>query len=237
GDNKEKLADHMDEIADKWKAMSKDERVEATKDHLEVLADNRVNRELGHHNASLAAFHDSRLTVDSCQEAVSNMLACLSVRTGDESILISVHSDVSHFNAPRVYATSDRVFEFFALAFKVRPEELGKRMEGYMLSGIEGVVTSYAQQLLNEKAALAQLILDKLQQCAGKTKISRMLYTNFGERITAPHGIVLKNWPPGIKFVCPSSLTTAADVRLLTASFQNDNTHFYKLSTSEYNEW
>ncbi|KAJ3751887.1 hypothetical protein EV360DRAFT_10603, partial [Lentinula raphanica] len=231
--DKEKLSNHITEIAKKWAAMNEEERIEATKDHIDVLEENRVNREIGHHNTSLAAFHDSRLTLDGCEEALMR----LAMRTGNESILISVRSDLSHFNAPRVVVSSNRIVEFFSLAFKMGPDELGKRMEGYMLSGIEGVVTSYAQQLQNEKAKLAQLILDKLQQCAGKTKVSRMLYTNFGERITAPFGIVLKNWPPGIKFVCPSSLTTGADVRLLTASFQNDNTHFYKMTASEYAEW
>ncbi|KAJ3817587.1 hypothetical protein F5880DRAFT_1618140 [Lentinula raphanica] len=233
GGDKEKLSNHITEIAKKWAAMNEEERIEARKDHIDVLEENRVNREIGHHNTSLAAFHDSRLTLDGCEEVLMRLAMC----TGNKSILISVRSDLSHFNAPRVVVSSNRVVEFFSLAFKMGPDELGKRMEGYMLSGIEGVVTSYAQQLQNEKAKLAQLILDKLQQCAGKTKVSRMLYTNFGERITAPFGIVLKNWPPGIKFVCPSSLTTGADVRLLTASFQNDNTHFYKMTASEYAEW
>ncbi|KAJ3831296.1 hypothetical protein F5878DRAFT_549720 [Lentinula raphanica] len=230
---KERLSNHITEIAKKWATMNEEERMEATKDHIDVLEENRVNREIGHHNTSLAAFHDSRLTLDGCEEALMRLAMC----TGNESILITVRSDLSHFNAPRIVVSSNRVVEFFSLAFKMGPDELGKRMEGYMLSGIEGVVTSYAQQLQNEKAKLAQLILDKLQQCAGKTKVSRMLYTNFGERITAPFGIILKNWPPGIKFVCPSSLTTGADVRLLTASFQNDNTHFYKMTASEYAEW
>ncbi|KAJ3725501.1 hypothetical protein C8R42DRAFT_575693 [Lentinula raphanica] len=208
GGDKERLSNHITEIAKKWATMNEEERMEATKDHIDVLEENRVNREIGHHNTSLAAFHDSRLTLDGCEEALMR----LAMRTGNESILITVRSDLSHFNAPRIVVSSNRVVEFFSLAFKMGPDELGKRMEGYMLSGIEG-------------------------QCAGKTKVSRMLYTNFGERITAPFGIILKNWPPGIKFVCPSSLTTGADVRLLTASFQNDNTHFYKMTASEYAEW
>ncbi|KAJ3720929.1 hypothetical protein C8R42DRAFT_551517, partial [Lentinula raphanica] len=223
----------MSEIAKEWAGMSKDEQIEATRDHIEVLHKNRLNREVGRHNASLAAFHDTRLTLDDCEDALTR----LAMRTGDQSFLLTVRSDSGHFNQPRVFVTSDRVTEFFALAFKLRPEELSKRMEGYMLSGIEGVVRTHAQQLCFEKSKLSELILNKLQRCAGKAKITRMAYTNFAEHVTASHGIVLKNWPPGIKFVSPSNLTTASDVRLLTTSFENDVTHFYKMTNAEYSEW
>ncbi|KAJ3832268.1 hypothetical protein F5878DRAFT_666726 [Lentinula raphanica] len=233
GAPREKLTAHMGDIAKEWGAMSKDEQIEATRDHLETLHQNRMNREAGHHNAALAAYHDTRLTFDDCQDALTR----LGMRTGDQSILITVRSDSGHFNQPRVFVSSDRVTEFFALAFKLGPDELSKRMEGYMLSGIEGVVRTHAQQLCLEKSKLSNLILEKLQHCAGKAKVTRMAYTNFAEHITASHGVILKNWPPGIKFVSPSNLTTASDVRLLTTSFENNVTHFYKMTSAEFAEW
>lgn len=65
-------------------------------------------------------------------------LGKLNGRTGDESLLITVRSDPTHFNAPLVYRTGERVDEFCNLGLKASPEEIGTRMEGYMISGVSG---------------------------------------------------------------------------------------------------
>ncbi len=91
-------------------------------------------------------------------------LARLNARTGDESILITVRADTSHFNPPEVYTTSKRVDDFFDTGIKVPREEVAARMEGYMISGVEGVVRTYTQQLQQDKKDLALLVIEKLRE-------------------------------------------------------------------------
>ncbi len=76
GAPRERVNNHMRDIAIKWAGMTKEEKEsDELKAHAKKLEDNKENKEIGchhgHKNASLAAFHSSRLTVDSCKDAVS----------------------------------------------------------------------------------------------------------------------------------------------------------------------
>lgn len=62
----------MTEIASKWAEYSKEEREELTLEKVKLLGLERENREIGHHNVPLAAFHDTRLTYMDIVESVSN---------------------------------------------------------------------------------------------------------------------------------------------------------------------
>lgn len=142
----------MADIALKWAGLTQEERSAATLEKVKALALARENKEVGHHNVPLAAFHDTRLTYTDIVEAVSKyslplvlfksnlilnlQLRKLNGRTGDESLLVVVRSDTTHFNGPLVYRTGERVDEFCNLGLKMAPEDIGTRMEGYMISGV-----------------------------------------------------------------------------------------------------
>lgn len=149
---RKKIQECMAGIASKWATLTPHERSEITLEKVKALSLARENREVGRHNVPLAAFHDTRLTYTDVVEAVSKQLnfscslilmlklqlAKLNGRTGDESLLVLVRSDSTHFNAPLVYRTGERVDEFCNLGLKASSEDIGIRMEGYMISGVSG---------------------------------------------------------------------------------------------------
>ncbi|THU85585.1 hypothetical protein K435DRAFT_618384, partial [Dendrothele bispora CBS 962.96] len=220
------------EIAEKWKAMSEDEQKAATESAMKELGDHRENRHLGAHNSAISTFHDFRTSMD----AVKLELQRLNARTGTEVVLIAVRSNVSHFHRPEVVMTSDRPMDFFNMAFKQPISDVAARMEGYMISGVEGLVRNHQQRLLQKKSELRNLVYKKLQECAGRSKIPRMYYVNFADKITRVHRIVVKNWPLE-KFINPSSLGSMIEVELLLNAWNSGTTYFHKLTSSEYEDW
>ncbi|KAG1729163.1 hypothetical protein EDB19DRAFT_1913534 [Suillus lakei] len=153
------------EIAEKWNAMSQQEKIDITKDLMEDLEEHCNNKSLTSHNVPISAFHDIRATLDS----VTQMLANLSARTG-----------------------YDRVGDFFQLTLKETPSNFATHLKGYCTSGVTGVISNYKKSFLQLKSKTSTLILDKLHD-ATQVPVSRMYYVNFNENITAQHGVVLEN--------------------------------------------
>ncbi|KAG1869943.1 hypothetical protein F4604DRAFT_1583844 [Suillus subluteus] len=120
------------DIAEKWNAMSQQEKIDATEGLMEDLEDHRNNKALASHNIPINAFHDIRATLDS----VTQTLATLSARTGCHTALITVRGDLDHYNRPYVYLSDDRVGDFFQLALKETPSNFATRLEGYCTSGL-----------------------------------------------------------------------------------------------------
>ncbi|KAF9067578.1 hypothetical protein BDP27DRAFT_1364781 [Rhodocollybia butyracea] len=200
---------------------------------LKLQRDQRENRLIGHHNVALAAFHNTQLTFDNVSEEMTR----LAMHTGDEAFLVVVHSNMTHYNKPLVYQSSERVDEFLSLELKVSPDDFARKLEGYVISGVQGVVQNHAQQLLSQKKDLAALIKLKLDQCIGKQKVPRMMYTNFIEHITRKFQVVVKSWPQSIPFKSPSELATSTKVWVLTNAWELGTMHFYKMTSSEFKDW
>ena len=70
-----------------------------------------------------------------------------------------------------------------------------------------------------------------------KTKISRMIYTNFDDAITDKHGVVVEGWPPGIKFCSPSDIKTRNEVKVLFHAWESGTAKFRLMSTAEWKAW
>lgn len=68
---KKKAHEVIGPIAEKWQALSKDEREKYTEDKIAELRDIREMRELGTHNVQLSAFHDTRMTLELLDEEVN----------------------------------------------------------------------------------------------------------------------------------------------------------------------
>ncbi|KAF5371142.1 hypothetical protein D9758_004172 [Tetrapyrgos nigripes] len=232
GQPRKKIPECIREIGEKWRSMSKDEQREMTAEVLATLEVNRENRELGGHNSSLSAFHDIRTTM----EDAKLLLQRLNARTGAEAAIMVVRSNQDHFNPPDAWVTSDRVESFFEMVFKENPNAIATRLEGYCIAGIDGCTRNYVQETVEMKKELVQIINQKLQAAAGKTRIPRMYYKNFDEHITKNHGLKLIGWPLE-KFCSPSELATRVEIQIVKNAFESDTAHFYKMSNVERKEW
>ncbi|KAF9064133.1 hypothetical protein BDP27DRAFT_1426158 [Rhodocollybia butyracea] len=178
GEPRRKIHKCMGEISASWAKLTTEEQIQLTEDRLNVLQDQRENHTIGCHNVALAAFHDTRSTFDN----ISQELDRLTMRTGNEEFLVVVRSNLAHYNIPLVCTT-----------------------KGYMISGVQGIVQNHAQRHLSQKKEVAALIKSKLDECVGKQKVPRMMYTNFAEHITRNFRVRVKNWPLDT-FKSPSDL-------------------------------
>ncbi|THU80799.1 hypothetical protein K435DRAFT_809605 [Dendrothele bispora CBS 962.96] len=122
------------------------------------------------------------------------------------------------------------------MAFKQTPHLIASRLEGYCISGVEGITRNYVQETIQMKKNLVQLIQDKLNAAAGKTKVPRMYYKNFDQHIMAKYGIKIVNWPLE-KFRCPSKIPTRVEVQLLMSAWESGTTYFHKMTSAEWKDW
>ncbi|KAK7444529.1 hypothetical protein VKT23_015207 [Stygiomarasmius scandens] len=136
GEDRQKVDACIREIADKWQEMSDEERKAATDEALQELNESQENQFIGRHNSAISAFHDARATLN----AVKLELQRLNARTGVESVVISVQSNLAHFLCPDIFVTSDRVPNYFNMAFKQPLVDIAQRLEGYIISGVEAKI-------------------------------------------------------------------------------------------------
>jgi len=93
-----------------------------------------------------------------------DQLRRLTMRTGDEHLLITTRGSNKVFHKPFVFASSNRVVEFFSNAYKEIPVDMGYRMDAFMVSGIEGLARTQVQVLQQLKKDIGQLIFRKLRE-------------------------------------------------------------------------
>ncbi|KAI0713718.1 hypothetical protein C8Q76DRAFT_576854, partial [Earliella scabrosa] len=219
------------EVSDKWHAMSKEEQAAYTEERYQELLARREGRQAPTPSVPIQTFHDARATVANIQQE----LIGLNTRTGIEALVFIVKSGPLDFNQPYAFYTNERLADYITLATKNTVPEFAKRLEGYCISGINGLKTSYRQTLLNLKAGAAAIINEKLT-LATKGQVTRMQYLNFDEHITAIHLIVIDRWLLSI-FCAPGDLSSALELQTLIDSWSNDVTRFRKLSEEEFTEW
>ncbi|KAG6819388.1 hypothetical protein H0H93_012294 [Arthromyces matolae] len=220
----------MPEISAAWAKMSKEERIESTKDTLAELRERREMRNIGTHNVPISAFHDTRSTLTTIADEIQK----LHERTKLEVLLIAVRSSREHYTRPFVLTTSDRVNDFMQLTLRETPDDFAMRFEGYCLSGVQGITRNYVQELSNKRKTISSLITIKLKEAASGT-IARMNYQNFAS-ITERFSLVIKGWP--LKTFCPpSDISSRTELDILLNAWTNGTAYFYKMSRTEYNEW
>jgi len=61
------------------------------------------------------------------------------MRTGDEALLIITSGSLERAHRPYVVTTGPRVDSFCAEVLKLIPDDVGAKMDGFMVAGIEGV--------------------------------------------------------------------------------------------------
>ncbi|KAE9386539.1 hypothetical protein BT96DRAFT_1005981 [Gymnopus androsaceus JB14] len=211
GQPRRKVHEMSKEIAAKWCEMSKEEKDAATKEELAHLHDCRANKEVGEHRVAATAAQDSFLTLERVQENLTR----LTMRTGDEHLLITTRGSNKVFHKPFVFASSSCIVEFCSNAYKEVPTNMGYRMDAFMVSGVEGLARTQVQLLQQLRKDISQIILRKLRN----VKVGWMYYTSFAEHITVRYGIVV------------------TELELLWNTWETDTAHFYRMTSQEYEDW
>ncbi|KAE9404796.1 hypothetical protein BT96DRAFT_935467 [Gymnopus androsaceus JB14] len=232
GQPRQKVNELSKKIAKMWEVMSEEEKDAATREELAHLRDRRANKEVGEHRVSATAAQDSVLTLQRVQETLQR----LTMRTGDEHLLITTRGSNKVYHKPFVFASSNRVVEFFSNAYKEIPADMGYRMDAFMVSGVEGLARTHVQILAQMKKDIAGLIFRKLQESVSNVKVGRMTYLGFEEQITKRFGVIVKNWPLQ-EFKNPSCVSTKSELELLWHAWDSGAAHFYRMTTQEYSDW
>ncbi|KAK7683803.1 hypothetical protein QCA50_013179 [Cerrena zonata] len=220
----------MDKIRSEWAAMSAEERVLATEEHMKAMTEDRAMRLTGENNSGIAAFHDAISTFKS----VENQLQALYVRTGVEVLMFAVRSSQEQWFRPYVMMTSDRAGNFFHTCFNQDTETYATRFEAYCLSGIEGVQNRVSAEIAALKAQCTTGILAQLNDLLTPTVLSKMVYSDFFTQITLKHHIIYENWPVS-KFCTPGKLTLL-ELRRLHHVLTNGAPLFHHVPLAEWDE-
>lgn len=86
------------------------------------------------------------------------------MRTGDEALLVITNGSLDRAHKPYVFTTGPRVDNFCNTVLKLIPDDLGAKMDGFMVTGIEGVARTHVQRLLEMKKNVSELIAQKLHE-------------------------------------------------------------------------
>ncbi|KAI0676053.1 hypothetical protein C8Q78DRAFT_1074994 [Trametes maxima] len=218
-------------ISESWSAMSDAEKDAATCDLVKELDERKEMKSLSVQNVPITALHDTHATLNSSFEDFRRLFA----RTRTETVVIAVRSEPDHLTAPMTFATSGRILDFLQLSLNLSLEEIARRLEAYLLSGVPGVVDRSVQALQDDQTRVGNLILIKFRETT-KIEIKKMYYTNFGSRITKKYGVVIDNWPLKT-FVVPSKMRSRTELDILYNAFSSDATRFRKLTHSEWEQW
>ena len=86
------------------------------------------------------------------------------MRTGDEALLVVTSSSLEQSHKPYVATTGPRIDSFCAKVLKLIPDDVGAKMDAFMVTGIEGVARNHVQRFLQLKSNISQLVVQKLRE-------------------------------------------------------------------------
>ncbi|CDO74853.1 hypothetical protein BN946_scf185004.g3 [Trametes cinnabarina] len=176
-----------------WRNMSEDEKTTATKDLIKDLDEAKEMKSLSVQNVAISAFHDVRANMDSVIEE-------LYAWTGLEVALIAVRSKGNQHTPPLIFATSDRIYDFFMQSLTLPLEEVSKRIKAYCLSGVPGLVEHHDAVLHEKQQHVADLILKKLCKIT-QLSLARVLYKG-SIRSIMKLDILFNSWSNNLTFFC-----------------------------------
>ncbi|TFY56288.1 hypothetical protein EVJ58_g7738 [Rhodofomes roseus] len=224
--------DTSKDLRKRWNAMTMEEKREVTKEAVEELEEMREQKRFGEHSANVSAFHDARRTIPSLEHECDK----LRDRTKIQTFFVAFPSEPDAWLKPYVYWSHQGIPDFMQAVFKMSPETFAIRGAAYLTSGVTGVIQNHAQRTLSAKANLTALVKRLLNE-ASPNPIPQIKYNNFAHNMTKTHGMVVKNYPPGVKFCAPSNLSSLAEVELVTTAWESGTTYWYHLKEDEYQKW
>ncbi|KAI9064714.1 hypothetical protein FKP32DRAFT_1569333, partial [Trametes sanguinea] len=206
-DRKRVSDDLIQDIAEKWRNMSEEEKSLATNDKVQEIYEQRANRAFGRHNVATREFNDLRRSLDH----VETELRAIHSRTQAEILLIVTRGNQATWMQPRTLVTSDAV-------------------EDFILSS-----TKHSAQVLKLKAEVASLIDEKLRAASRRGAVPGMKYSKF-YRITEEFGLIVEGWPL-TRFCAPGDISSRIELELLLHAWKTDSARFRCLSDDEWEDW
>ncbi|KAH9912146.1 uncharacterized protein BXZ73DRAFT_43934, partial [Epithele typhae] len=219
-------------LADRWHAMSEEEREDMCRDTVEALNERREERGRAIPNIAIANFNDSRATL----MAVVEELDGLHERTGVEVLLVAVRGDRANYLKPWVYRSSERIEEFIELLTGKALGTLAARIEAWCLTGLNGLTQKHKSTVLDLKSKIGALIMEKLQAMSTRGSPPAMWYSDFPKRITYKFGVVLENWPLET-FQAPGRFNSLKFLNVLRSAWESGTTRFRSLTNEELLTW
>ncbi|KAI1782952.1 hypothetical protein LXA43DRAFT_904549, partial [Ganoderma leucocontextum] len=217
------------EIAAVWRSMTKEEQIATTEERMKEIAECRTTRKRKIPIAPIQAFHDTRATT----QDIESELRALNVRTGRDALLIMTSPSTSDYGQPYVFHTSQRIADFVLLTTRSTLQDFAIKMEGYILSGVQGVKQNYRQTIVTLKKEARHLINDKLRIGGTLTKVQ---YKNFDVHITEHSGIVVEHWPLPV-FRAPGDISSSVELQTLIDAWTTGATYFRVMGEDELREW
>ncbi|KAH9829604.1 uncharacterized protein C8Q71DRAFT_888412, partial [Rhodofomes roseus] len=232
---KYRCCDLVDELADKWNAMSDAEKTQATKEYTTGLQEARDTERFAQRNTKLGAHHDAQDKIATAKVLLSEAAD----RTGVQSLVINVRGSPEDWTKPHVFFTHEGISLFFDIFMRCPLTLLVTRLEAYLVCGAADVVQNHKQRLLHAKKELARLVLEKLNATLKKKKnpVLQMNYVNIDDAITRKHHVLIRGYPSGVSFCAPSKLGSMLEVELVTAAWSSGTTHWHRLEGEEWVKW
>ncbi|KAJ2991477.1 hypothetical protein NUW54_g8180 [Trametes sanguinea] len=233
-DRKRVSDDLIQDIAEKWRNMSEEEKSLATNDKVQEIYEQRANRAFGRHNVATREFNDLRRSLDH----IETELRAIHSRTQAEILLIVTRGNQSTWMQPRTLVTSDAVEDFILSSTKYSVLDYSIKMECFILGGganARSIAMSAKAQILKLKAEAASLIDEKLRAASRRGAVPGMKYSKF-HRITEEFGIIVENWPL-TRFCAPGDILSRTELEVLLHAWKTDSTRFRCLSDDEWEEW
>nr|VWO95564.1 Mitogen-activated protein kinase (EC [Ganoderma boninense] len=219
------------DIAAMWRSMTKEEQVAATEDRMQLIADRRLVRTHKIPTAPIQIFHDTRATT----QRIENELKALNTRTGRNALLIMTSPNATDYGQPYVFYTSQRIVDFAMLTMRSTLPEFAMKMEGYILSCVQGLKQSYQETILTLKHEASRLINEKLREVSGGV-LTKVMYKNFDTHITENVGITVERWPLPT-FRAPGDISSSVELQTLIDAWTTGATYFRVMGEEELREW
>ncbi|KAJ3551487.1 hypothetical protein NM688_g4676 [Phlebia brevispora] len=220
------------ELCTVWAEMSKEEQIEITKDVMKELQKQRDMKKYAVQNMPIAAYHDVKSTLQCIEDEITGLYARMSM----EFIVLGVRMNEDHYNQLWAFMTSDCVEEYFLHSTSKNISQFVSGLECFCLSGMKELVKTSHEELLELKAKVAAVILEKLQETARPDVINKMVHKDFDEHITRKYGIIIENWPLRM-FCAPRFISSRPELTVLINVWQNNDMQFHRMSDEEFDDW
>ncbi|KAI1796805.1 hypothetical protein LXA43DRAFT_879401 [Ganoderma leucocontextum] len=217
----------LQQISEEWKALSPEQKHALTADKVKELEERRENRVEAVHNTNISACHDARVTLKNIQTELEN----LHKRTGMGTLLLATRGSIEAFGNPVVHYSDPRVQQFMETTVGATLEDTALRLEGYCISGVQGMSCSTAACYCHD--LIIGIGVDTVRR-AKRGEIKRMNYINFADAITVKYGIVAENWTT--KFESTSGLSHM-EVEIALRAWESGTTRFRALTDEEWRGW
>ncbi|KAG6807335.1 hypothetical protein H0H92_007964, partial [Tricholoma furcatifolium] len=190
-----------------------EDEIEAMKDE---LAEYRELKTRGVRCSNRAAAVDHRATLRLLEEEMGN----LQERVGTVGFAFFSRGHINDSIIPG-WIDSQGALGFVKDVLETTPEELANKFELWACT--------------RDREHKAQTIGEVCDETTGLPNVA-MHYEKYDVDVVLKYGVVLKGWPPGIKFQSPAKLTRIEDACILREALLSGECHWVKLSKKERRE-